>query len=98
MKASKTLIESLSDMDHVASSGDLRRIAANSLLALVRKEISATDIEAIAKAMDSITNSLNVEVKVIRTSIELRDKGADLGKVTALGSLLIGNARQPSLP
>ena len=93
MKAAKTLVESLSDMGEVSTGGDLRRIVANSLLALARKEVSATDVEAMAKGLDSISNSLNAEIKVAKTSIELREKGADLGKVTHLGQMVIGNAR-----
>lgn len=92
MKAAQTLVESLGNMDEVATQGDLRRIVANSLLALARKEISATDLEAMAKGLDSISNSLNAEIKVAKTSIELREKGGALGKITQLGSLLIGNA------
>ena len=92
MKTSNTLINSLADMSEVATQGDLRRIVANSMLALVRKELSATDLEALGKGLDSISNSLNAEVKVAKTSIELREKGADLGKVTHLGQLVIGNA------
>lgn len=92
MKASQAIIESLADMQQVATGGDLRRIVANSLLALARKEVSATDVEAMAKGLDAISNSLNAEVKVARTCIELREKGADLGKVVHLGNMLIGSA------
>ena len=75
MKAAPTLTESLENMPQVATQGDLRRIVSNALLALARKEISATDVEAMAKGLDSISNSLNAEVKVAKTAIELRDRG-----------------------
>lgn len=91
MKPSTNTLEALSDLKEVRTQGDLRRIVANSLLALARKEISATDLEAMAKGLDSISNSLNAEVKVAKTAIELREKGGDLGKVSHLGQLLIGN-------
>jgi hypothetical protein len=94
MKAAKTLVESVADMEQVTTQGDLRRLVANSLLALARKEISATDVEAMAKGLDSISNSLNAEIKVAKTAIELREKGAQLGKVVQLGQLVIGNAPQ----
>lgn len=90
MKAAPTLIESLEGMQQVASNGDIRRIVANSLLALARKEISATDLEAMAKGLDSISNSLNAEIKVAKTAIELRDRGGDIGRVVQLGTLVIG--------
>ena len=79
-------------MGEVTTQGDLRRIVANSLLALARKEISATDVEAMAKGLDSISNSLNAEIKVAKTAIELREKGAQLGQVVQLGHLVIGGA------
>ncbi len=94
MKAAKTLTQSLENMEGVTTHGDLRRIVANSLLALARKEISATDVEAMAKGLDSISNSLNAEIKVAKTAIELREKGAQLGNVVQLGQLVIGNAPQ----
>lgn len=94
MKAAKTLVESVADMEQVTTQGDLRRLVANSLLALARKEISATDVEAMAKGLDSISNSLNAEIKVAKTAIELREKGAQLGQVVQLGQLVIGNAPQ----
>lgn len=87
-------MESLDNMSEVVTQGDLRRIVANSLLALARKEISATDVEAMAKGLDSISNSLNAEIKVARTTIELRDKGANLGRVTHLGQMIIGNEKK----
>lgn len=90
MKPSQATLEALSDMQAVSTQGDLRRIVANSLLALARKEISATDVEAMAKGLDSISNSLNAEIKVAKTAIELREKGANLGQVAHLGQLLIG--------
>lgn len=92
MKASQTLVESLGNLVEVTTQGDLRRIVANSLLALARKEMSATDLEAMARGLESISNSLNAEIKVAKTSIELREKGAALGKVVQLGSLVIGSA------
>ena len=91
MKPSNTVLNALDDLRAVTTQGDLRRIVANSLLALARKEISATDVEAMAKGLDSISNSLNAEVKVARTQIELREKGGELGSVTHLGRLLIGD-------
>lgn len=91
MKAAKTLVESLEDMEQVATQGDLRRIVANSLLALARKEVSATDVEAMAKGLDSISNSLNAEIRVAKAKIELRETGTSLGQVTHLGQMLVGN-------
>ena len=78
-------------MHQVSTLGDVRRIIGNSLLALARKEISANDVMAMAKAVDSIANSINAEVSLARTRVDLRDKGAELGKLVQLGATLIGN-------
>lgn len=78
-------------MRQVSTLGDVRRIIGNSLLALARKEISANDVMAMAKAVDSIANSINAEVSLARTRVDLRDKGAELGKLVQLGATLIGN-------
>lgn len=96
MKAAQTLTESLGNMQQVTTQGDLRRIVSNSLLALARKEISATDLEAMAKGLDSISNSLNAEVKVAKTAIELRQHGGNLGDVVQLGTLVIGTPDAPN--
>jgi hypothetical protein len=95
MKPSKNTLDSLSDIAEVRTQGDLRRIVANALLALARKEISATDVEAMAKGLDSISNSINAEIKVAKTRVELRESGVEIGKQVQLGQLLIGNEQPP---
>jgi len=91
MKPSTNLIDSLANMESVTTQGDLRRIVATSLLALARKEISATDVQAMGKGLESINNSLLAEIKVAKMAIELRTQGGELGKVVELGNLVIGN-------
>lgn len=91
MKASQATLEALEDIDQVRTAGDIRRIGAQMLLALARKEISATDLDAASKMIDAQAHSLEAEVKVAKASIELRERGADLGKVVHLGQTLIGS-------
>lgn len=91
MRPSQNTLDSLSDINRVETAGDIRRIGAQMLLALARKEISATDLEAAAKMIDAQANSLNAEVKLAKAAIELRERGADLGKVVHIGRTLIGN-------
>lgn len=91
MKASQNTLESLADIDQVSTAGQLRRIGAQMLLALARKELSATDLDAASKMLDSQANLLNAEVKVYKTTMDMRDRGGDIGKITHLGNLLIGN-------
>lgn len=90
MKPSNNTLESLQDIDSMSTLGDVRRVIAQSLLALARKEISATDLTAMAKAADSIANTLNAEISLAKTSHELRKTGADLGEIVHLGQTLIG--------
>lgn len=90
MKASKTAIEALSDMEAVSSLGDVRRIVGNSLLALVRKEISATDVVALSKGVDAISNSLSAEISLARVRLDLRERGAAVGEQVEFGKTLIG--------
>lgn len=94
MKASINTLESLSDIDRVETAGDVRRIGAQMLLALARKEISATDLEAAAKMVDAQANHLSAEVKLAKAAIELRERGADLGKVVHIGRTLIGTPKE----
>jgi len=91
MKPSQNTLESLADMQQVATLGDVRRIIGQSLLALARKEISATDVVAMSKAVDSISNSLNAEISLARTAHDLRQAGADIGKIVQVGQTMIGS-------
>ena len=97
MKASPQTLEALQDIDQVRTAGDIRRIGAQMLLALARKEISATDLDAASKMIDAQAHSLEAEVKVAKAAIELRERGADLGKVVHLGQTLIGSAPKESV-
>lgn len=89
MKASTNTLEALSDIDRVETSGEVRRIGAQMLLALARKEVSSADIEAAAKMVAAQALHMAAEVKVARAAIELRAHGADLGKVAEMGRLVI---------
>lgn len=91
MKPSQNTLESLQDMQKVATLGDVRRVIGQSLLALARKEISATDLVAMSKAADAIANTLQAEVSLAKTSSELRKTGADLGQIVHIGQTLIGS-------
>lgn len=90
MKPSLNTLESLEDMQKVETMGDVRRVIGQSLLALARKEISATDLTAMGKAADAMANTLNVEVKMVRTAHELRKAGVEIGQIVHIGKTLIG--------
>lgn len=90
MKPSNNTLESLADINQVSTLGDVRRIIGQSLLALARKEISANDVMALAKGVDAISNSLNAELSLARTTHDLRQAGANLGEIVHLGQTMIG--------
>lgn len=93
MKPSKNTLESLNDIDRVETSGDIRRIGGQMLLALARKEISSTDVEAAAKMIAAQAMHLMAEVKTHTHAQILRESGAELAKrLPELGNLRIGKA------
>lgn len=91
MKPSQNTLDSLADMGQVSTLGDVRRIIGQSLLALARKEISATDVAAMSKGVDAIANSLQAEVSLFKLKNEMREHGAELGKLVRIGATLIGS-------
>lgn len=90
MKPSQNTLDSLEDMQRVETLGDVRRVIGQSLLALARKEISATDLTAMSRAADAIANTLSAEVSLAKTAHELRKTGANLGEIVHVGRTLIG--------
>ena len=90
MKPSQNTLESLKDMQRVETLGDVRRVIGQSLLALARKEISATDLAVMSKAADAVANTLHAEIALAKTAHELRKTGADIGEIVHVGRTLIG--------
>ncbi len=97
MKPAQTLTESLGPLAAVTTTGDLRRIVSNAMLALARKEISATDFVALAKGLDAVSGSLQTEVNIAKARMEMLKNGGKLGGKggggdgpEGLGSLPIG--------
>lgn len=99
MKASVNTLESLADIDQVREAGQIRRIGGQMLLAMARKEISATDLMAASKMIEAQANHMKSEVNMQRAIIEMRKHGADLGKTVHLGKTIIGtpdDEREPT--
>lgn len=67
------------------------------LLALLRKEISAADVEAGAKMIAAVSMNMHTEVKLAMAAITLREKGADIAKVAHIGQTLIGDQTDNSI-
>jgi hypothetical protein len=94
MKTSKTVEESLAHLHSISTTGEIRTLIATVMFANARGELSNDTLVAQAKGGDAIANLMGAEVKVARAQIELRDKGAHLGKIAHMGQMLIGNAPQ----
>lgn len=92
MKPSANLVESLKHMNAVQTTGQVRLIASQMLLAIARKEVPATDAIAAAKLLSAISQSMDSEVKLHVASVMLRDKGAHIAKVASFGQTLIDGA------
>lgn len=93
MKPSVNTLESLADIDRVETTGHVRRIGAQMLLALARKEIASSDVEAAAKMIAAQAMHMQTEVKLAVAAIQLREKGAQLGEVVRLGQQIIGEGQ-----
>lgn len=85
-----TLVEAVADIRKVETTGQVRRIGSEMLLALARKQIPAADVEAGAKMMAAVSLSMHTEVKLALAAITIREKGAELAKVAHMGAALIG--------
>lgn len=59
--------------------------------ALARKEISAADLDAAAKMVAAQAMHLKAEIDVHVKAQHLREKGADIGRLPALGHMVVGD-------
>lgn len=96
MKPTMSTLDAVRDIERVETTGQVRRIGSQMLLALLRKEISATDVEAGAKMIAAVSMNMHTEVKLAIAAMTLRDKGAEIAKVAHLGQTLIGNSQAGS--
>jgi hypothetical protein len=96
MNPSSNTLESLSDIGRVEETGQVRRIGAQMLLALARKEISATDLEAGAKMVLAQAAHMAAECRLQRMAAEMRAAGGGLGPVKPLGKLRIDERGEDS--
>lgn len=100
-KPSETMQRALGSLSAITTTGDLRRIVANAMLAHARGEIANNTLESLAKGLDAVSNSLQAEVKIAKLRHEMRKQGGQLGKhdepEAELGALGIGTADHAKL-
>lgn len=96
MKPSETAVEALKNTPVIRTAGDARAVLSNVLLALVRKEISATDATAAVAVTDGMCNLLNAEIKAARLNIDMRRAAGEVVRATELGQMVItGEVKAP---
>jgi hypothetical protein len=91
MKASPTLVDNIADIRRMDAAGAVRRVGAEMLLALARKEISASDVDAAAKMVAAQAMHMKAEIDIHVKAQMLREKGAEIGKLPQLGQMVIGD-------
>lgn len=96
MKAAPKTLQSVANIECMKTTGQVRRVGSEMLLALVRKEISATDVEAGAKMIAAISMNMQTEVKLAMAAMTIRDSGANLAKIEHFGATLIGDTSEAS--
>lgn len=74
------------------TSGDIRRFLAQTMTKISSGDLSVDKGVAIAALAKEITSSMQVEVNVAKTKLSLLDIGADIGKITHMGKLIIEDA------
>ena len=91
MKISPTVLNGCADITRVSNAGQVRRLASQALLALLRKELSATDAVAAAKLVSAVNQSMDVEIKLMVAKATILDKSGHIVRSAAFGATLIGD-------
>ena len=73
----------------IRTAGDIRRTLAQTMIDVRTGDMSTDKGMCIAALSKEITASLQVEVNVAKIRIQLGESGAELGKLTSLGRLII---------
>lgn len=74
------------------TSGDVRRFLAQTMTDIRTGELSVDKGLAIASLSKEITASMQTEVNVAKVRVSMLEHGADMGKITQLGKLIIEDA------
>lgn len=81
----------------VTTSGDLRRVLAQTMVEIKNGQLSVDRGLAIASLSKEITASLQAEVNVAKVRVAMLSAGKNLGDVTSLGKLIIEDGSTPML-
>lgn len=76
----------------IRTSGDIRRVLAQTMMEIKNGELSTEKGMAIAALSKEITASMQTEVNVAKVRVAMLSAGANLGELTKLGQLIIEDA------
>lgn len=81
----------------IRTSGDVRRLLAQTMSDIRSGDISVDKANAIAALSKELTSSLQVEVNVAKVRIQTMDSAKALGELTHLGKMIIEDNSPPTL-
>jgi hypothetical protein len=81
----------------IRTSGDIRRLIAESMQEVRAGRMDVGKAQAIAVLAKELTASMQVEVNVAKVNMQLREAGMGQQKVSHMGKLLIGDESTPTL-
>lgn len=81
----------------IRTSGDVRRLIAESMQEVRSGKMDTAKAQAIAALAKELTSSMQAEVNVAKVNMLLRKEGMALNKISHMGKLLIGDDSVPTL-
>lgn len=81
----------------IRTSGDIRRLLAQTMSDIRSGCISVDKAQAIASLSKEITSSLQAEVNVAKVRVALLQSGHNIGQLTNLGKMIIEDNSTPTL-
>lgn len=81
----------------IRTSGDVRRLIAETMQDVRSGRIDTSKATAIAALAKELTSSMQAEVNVAKVNMALRKEGVGMNKISNMGKLLIGDDSTPTL-
>lgn len=81
----------------IRTSGDVRRLIAESMQDVRSGKMDAGKAQAIASLAKELTANMQAEVNVAKVNMLLRKEGVAMNKISHMGKLLIGDDSTPTL-
>jgi ABC-type bacteriocin/lantibiotic exporter with double-glycine peptidase domain len=81
----------------IRTSGDVRRMIAETMQEIRSGKIDASRGQTIAALAKELTASMQAEVNVAKINIQLTQAGMGVNRISSMGKLLIGDESTPTL-